>query len=31
MTMTGLFSGLLTPQNPLLPVTACKDAPCAGG
>ena len=31
MTMIGLFSGLLTEQNPFLPLTACKGAPCAGG
>lgn len=31
MTMIGLFSGLLTQQNPFLPLTACKGARCAGG
>ena len=30
MTITGLFSGLLTLPDPLAPLTACKDAPCAG-
>ena len=31
MTMIGLFSGLLTAPDFLAPVTACRDAPCAGG
>lgn len=31
MTMTGLFSGVLTAPDLLAPLTACKDAPCAGG
>ena len=31
MTMTGLFSGLRTAPDLLAPLTACKDAPCAGG
>ena len=31
MTITGLFSGLLTAPDLLAPLTACKDAPCAGG
>lgn len=30
MTMTGLFSGLLTLPDLRAPLTACKDAPCAG-
>ena len=30
MTITGLFSGLLTQQDPRVELTACKDAPCAG-
>lgn len=31
MTMIGLFSGLLTAPDLLAPLTACRDAPCAGG
>ena len=30
MTMIGLFSGLLTAPDLLAPLTACRDAPCAG-
>ncbi|MCY4374453.1 MAG: hypothetical protein OXC31_11820 [Spirochaetaceae bacterium] len=29
MTITGLFGGILNQENPLAPLTACKDAPCA--
>ncbi|MDE0220205.1 MAG: hypothetical protein OXJ90_13150 [Spirochaetaceae bacterium] len=30
MTMIGLFTGILTTPDLLAPLTACKDAPCAG-